>query len=593
MSLALPQRRLLCCLVILLSVTGGLPAATVSATPSPPVTFADDFPTEQRGDVVEIDVRFSDAEVATVRVGSGSDHIATATVRDTDDDGRAKLRLNTYDGSVAASDGDAVAVRNRSNITTPFAAGQYDLDLWKGNGTDGEQSALGTLVIRERSTDHLQTWVAPESADLTDLRDLREAKVSGNLTQSPVVSERDTLVFELHTSGLEGTLAAQDGQNVSTRFFAAFDGSIGSVRVRHRTPGTSQQPAILDVRNHTATTVVPDPANDTYYLVVDLPTASMEGLDGGQLRSWNLRTGEYRATVALSTPSEFSEVNESVTAEFTVTYPKADFDTPRGTRRMFLAPVSNRTVAGTTSLAPGIDLTVRIHDDIGNVLRSETIAVQNGTSERNWFTAVFDFSKFEAVRNVTVTVRVADGPMLHGSRTGQEGMPGVVAATSASVNLTDSGLTEESVLVENAVLSHGGYLAVHRGSPDGEVLARSQYLAPGEEFDQLLDFDATLESNTTLVAVAHRGSPDDALGEPYTENGSVVADSVAYILATDIETTTENATTTVRTTTDATTTPATDSEGTIPGFGIRATSIALLVGVLVAGTVAARKRNCR
>jgi hypothetical protein len=183
--------------------------------------------------------------------------------------------------------------------------------------------------------------------------------------------------------------------------------------------------------------------------------------------------------------------------------------------------------------------------------------------------------------------------MLHGSRTGQEGMPGVVAATSASVNLTDSGLTEESVLVENAVLSHGGYLAVHRGSPDGEVLARSQYLAPGEEFDQLLDFDATLESNATLVAVAHRGGPDDALGEPYTENGSVVADSVAYILATDIETTTENATTTVRTTTDATTTPATDSEGTIPGFGIRATSIALLVGVLVAGTVAARKRNCR
>jgi hypothetical protein len=571
-----------------LSITGGLPTATVSATPSPPVGFTDEFPTEQRGDVAEIGVRFSDAEVATVRVGNGSKHVLTAVVRDTDDDGRAKLRLNTYDGTVTASDGDAVAVRDRSNVTTPLAAGQYHLDLWVGNGTDGERCAVGTLVVRERSTDHLQTWVAPESADLTDLRDLREAKASENLTRSPVVSERDTLVLELRASGLDGAIVGQNASNATARFFAAFDGTVGNVTIRHLNPGTSQQRAVLDFRNHTATTVVPDSTNETYYIVTDLPNATMTGPDGEELHWVKLRSGEYRATVALSVASELAGPNESITTEFEIDAPTAHLDMPRGTRRVFVAPAADEIVSGTTPLAPGNDLTVRVHDEIGNVLRSKTVTVENGTDGRHRFGATFDFREFESGRNVTVTVKIPDGPMLHGSRTGQEGTPGIVAATSASVNLTERRLTERRVPVENAVLSHGGYLAVHRGSPDGEVLARSARLAPGEEFSRFLEFDAALKSNATLVAVAHRDGLD-ALGEPYTENRSVVADSVAYIPATGTETTTEDATTTVRTTADATTTPATDSEGTIPGFGVGVTPIALLVGVLVAATLAARK----
>lgn len=468
---------------------------------------------------------------------------------------------------------------------------------------DDEAATSSSAVTEDAnstaSVEGLRTWVAPKAAELTTLRDLQTAKASGNLTRNRVVSERDTLVFELRGSGLEDVIADQPGPNATARFFAAFDGTVGNVTVRHLHPGASQAPAVLDLRNHTATTVVPDPGNETYYVVVDLPDASMDGLNGDELHWSELRSGEYRATIELAATSALAGPNESVATELSVRVPTAHFDAPHGTRRVFVAPAADQTVAGTTPVAPGTDLTVRIYDDLGNRLDSETVTVQNGTGEQNYFAATFDFADFSPGQNVTVTVELAGGRMLLGSRTGQEGTRGVVEPLDASVNLTRRGLTDSGVVVENAILSHGGYVAVHHDSADGEVLARSEAIAPGETYGRFLELDVALESNTTLVVVAHRAGPGDSLGEPYTENGSVVADSVEFVappVTGTVTVTTRNPTeTTVPSTADETTTPitvdtttrmfvdtTTESEGTVAGFGVGTTLVALLAGGLVA-----------
>lgn len=582
MSLALHQRRLFCCLVAVLLVTSGMAATVVSATPEPPVTFTDDFPMEQRGDVAEIGVRFSDAEVATVRVGSGSNHIVTATVRDTDDDGRANLRLNTYDGSVAVSDGDAIAVHRLSNVTTPLDVGKYDLDLWKENGTDGERWAVGTLVVSERSTDSLRTWVAPESADLSAPSAIHAARSSGNLTRSDTVAENDTLVLELRAAGLEGVIAAQDGRNATIRFFEFLKSENASLVV-YDVPDPEQKRAYLNLTDPSAVTAVSDPRNDTYYLAVEPRNLRVTDDDGGKPTNNRKIWGWQRANFTLSGESILTtDGRETATIEFEIRDAEASLDTPDEIGRAYFAPRPNQSISGVTNLAPGHHVTVDVRGPDGDV-RSKTIRVRNATETPGRFATTFDLRDVPAGTNVSIVVRSDGRSLLRTYPNYDEAVSGYVLAIDATVNLTDRGLTEQGVLVENAVLSHGGYLAVHRGSADGEVITRSEFLAPGEEFGQFVDFGGALDSNATLVVVAHRDGPDDALGEPYTENGSVVADSIEFTVEQETTTSvsTERRTTTA---TDATTveTRTPSPNGDVPGFDVGATLVALLAGVLIA-----------
>lgn len=317
MPSALRSDRLLSCLLAALLVTAGLPemaASPDSSAPSPPVMFADDVMTEQRGDVVEIGVLFSDAEVATVRIGSEANHVATVVVRDEDGDGRATLRLNTYDGTITPIERDSSSVRERSSVETPIAAETYDLDLWIGNGTDGERWAVGILGVEERVTNDLRTWIAPGATDLPNQSAIVEAKASGNLTRSDTVTRNDTLVLELRASGLEGALAAQSRSNVTSEFFGLFVDGLADIKVVQINPGPSIPPKEIHLAEYDSTHVVADPGNDSYYLVADLPDANVTGRDG------ELDEGDvYEANLSFVKSSELtSDGSESVTAEFEI-----------------------------------------------------------------------------------------------------------------------------------------------------------------------------------------------------------------------------------------------------------------------------------
>ncbi|USZ69081.1 hypothetical protein NGM10_04920 [Halorussus salilacus] len=318
MSSAL-HRRLLVCIVAITSMTAGLPAptgATLATADDPRVEFAE--PTihhEQRGDAVEVGVRLSETDTATLRIGSPAErHLATVTARDADGDGRVTVRFNTYDGTFEATGEDAVAVRERSNASTPVATGTYDLELWSGNATDGEVTTASRLTVNKRTTDELRTWVASESANLSNRTELHAAMVAGTLTRSDAVTRNGTLVLELQASGLEGALAARNESNVTAEFFGLLEDGAANLEVRHINPGPSVPPKEIRLAEHDSTHLVPDARNDTYYLVTDLSDANVTDSYGGAELSVR---DEYEANLSVAGSSALaSSGTESVTAEF-------------------------------------------------------------------------------------------------------------------------------------------------------------------------------------------------------------------------------------------------------------------------------------
>ncbi len=431
MSPALHQRQLLVGLLATLLVTAAIPAGATTTTvvdstaPSPPVSFGSSVTTEHRGDVAEVAVSFSNGESATVRIGSEEAHVATVTVRDTDGDDRGSLRVNTYSGAVAAGDGATVMVRRQSDRSTPLAPRQYDLTLWAGNDTDGERWDVATLVVEERATDALRTWVAPESTDLSNLSEVRAAKSSGLLTNpssgtagDPAMVAygegsgfpNDTLVLELQASGLEGALAAGEGSNVTARFFQLLEEDAVSLRIRQTNPGPSFEGKEIHLAESDAVTVVGDARNDTYYFVADPNSLKVTGGPDGRLHEGD----EYRTN--LTTAAELASVSggrQSATTRFAFQRPRAvvpsqgfyddDF------RTVSVAPARNQTVRGWVTLPPNRSVTVRLRS-LGDARSlSKTVTVRDQTRGEGWqFVARFDLRDVARGTNFTVDVRTHD-----------------------------------------------------------------------------------------------------------------------------------------------------------------------------------------
>lgn len=614
MSPALPLRRVASCLVAALLVTAGLPAIA-SPTPSGHVSFGDGMLTEQRGDVAAIPVHFSDGETATVRIGTGDHHVATVVVHDADADRAATIRLNAYDGTIGVSDGDNLTVESGLDPATPLAVGSYELFACPGNdsGCDAGTAAAATrLVVGERSTDGLQAWVAPESANLSTLDDLNRARDTGNLTRTSLVAKNDTLVLELRASGLEGAIASQDGANVTARFSSWLDSSGVSLELFETTPGAERVALYLNVTDLGATTLISDQRNSSYYLVVDTERVAVSDRYEPTGEQHDLRTSRYRANFTLTSESDLADERESVTDDFEIRDRDAAVGAWFGSERAYVESAPNQTVRVRTTLAPGSNVTVVVDGEGDSFRFEETGRVQNA-SEDFVVTPRFDFSDVAAGTNFTVTA-YHDGKSLMGYGGAD---PGTVTEPSASVELGRASKLDVGVTAE---LSYGGFVVVRRGSVDGERLGKTRFLDPGKSETVLVSFDPDLESNVTLVAVAFRdsngnGDFDPEADQPYTDGEH------EHRVATSKTVTFEwSETTTRRTTSEVTTggttekpvrngtvttteeSPETDHESPaepgsgveIPGFGVGAALAGLVAGVLVAllaGRSVARKRR--
>jgi len=94
----------------------------------------------------------------------------------------------------------------------------------------------------------------------------------------------------------------------------------------------------------------------------------------------------------------------------------------------------------------------------------------------------------------------------------------------ASIGAAGAVSTGDTMTVESASLSDGGYVVVYDGSVDSEILGRSAYLPPGTHQDVIVDLDESIQRDRRVVVVAHRETTGDQsfdyTGPPYLPEDS-------------------------------------------------------------------------
>ena len=390
--------------------------------------FGSTIVAEHAGDVVALDVAAEYTEAVTVTVGGpDAGFSANATVEDSDGDGRARLRFNTAaaanatavpndggevfgavppDGNASSSSDAVVAAGIDAGAATgALDAGEYDLAVRPGANATDPASGVGTLVLRQPSPERLDTQVAPAGADLSTRAAIAAASADGRLTDTTEVAAGDTVVHRIVAPGIAGELA-RGSENTTEAFFGlsgTADGDLYGLNVTQRDPGANTDPYRLRL-NQTTARVVADARNDTYFVIYRS--------DGPPAVPWNgtAETGppdpdapaageslSVAFTVHETGPfADLGRPNRTVTADHTIVTPQVDAADP-----VVVTNVTNQSITGTTTLAPGTEIDLRIRSANGTdsqFLKTTRVVVD---SNRTW-NATVDFDDRRVGDNFTV-----------------------------------------------------------------------------------------------------------------------------------------------------------------------------------------------
>ncbi|WP_435181634.1 BGTF surface domain-containing protein [Halorussus sp. AFM4] len=333
--------------------------------------------TEQRGDVVEFNVTFDGTDRATVTVGSQSvGYQSRFTVVDANGDGVATVRLNTYEAGVSP-DSPGISVAGEDNFTdfellTDPVPNRLDAATYPVQVSVGQtRTAVGSIVLNERSTGGIQVWTAPDSADVDSVAGLAEVA-----TRDQDIAYQDWAVIEVQASGLYGYVQNISDLNNNTTGVSMNLTRLGEINVPDE-PVSLQQGRLLV-----------DESGNRFFFVVD--SNALEP------------NATYRATFNLTAANPYIEPgNEtSLVTNFTVVPRNASFDRP-----IRVPSASGATISGDSTLAPGTELTV----EAANVDQNPFLKRQTATvSEDGTWEATFDFSDVPAGTNFTVSLAELD-----------------------------------------------------------------------------------------------------------------------------------------------------------------------------------------
>jgi len=383
--------------------------------------FGDNVYQDQRGDVVNITIEMSNDDEATLQVGNVDENGYTiiADVTDDDEDGVAYVEFNSFTAgntsatTLTAGDDDTELnnIRNDSandsyngnRVPTGsdiLDAGDYDMFVQAGtpggNITDSSD-ARATLSLNEASVDNLQTWTAPSDSDLfsADVEDIPAYAQAGNLTQSDVVAEGDTLVVQVDASGLEGALENGDATEL-------YNASSASGQIFNLTfegddvPNSPDESANIADLSTDEYSVLYDGANDAHYVVIE----SSALVNAGDLTYEDGDTYTANFTV-YDSDSDLVDDDVSVTQDFDVEDPEAELDT-NADDEIVLQAATGQEVTGETNLAPGTEMELSLDSDASGdpfVVRPEATVQQDGT-----FTGVADLSENDAGSEFTASI---------------------------------------------------------------------------------------------------------------------------------------------------------------------------------------------
>lgn len=458
--------------------------------------------------------------------------------------------------------------------------------------TPGELGNAEATVQADRNASlDVRTFGAPRAAASklhtpANVTALRERGRLVNVTRVPLNS---TLVVALDVPGLAAELDDAGGANATVRFRRAVRAANVSLAAEQTNPGPSQLPVELELVNASATRVVPDEANDTYYLVVNLTAlnAARDTNDSGTNADRQLHgREEFRLNLSVPGPSRLS-VEGSAEATLAVERREASVG-PQVDGELRLPASANATVAGATTLLAGTEVTVRLRvgDDGSATTETRTVTVTQ-SEDHNRYAASFDLSGAADGTPVSVQVEGPTGSLL------SEREEGLVVEPIASVELLDDPRHYDASWIRvHAEFTYPGFVVVREGDRNGPVVG-VRALAPGSHTAVRVYLDREVPRNGTLVAVAVHdvdGDREFDAGDPaFVRNGSAVSDAMTFApttTATTTSTTTATATTTSTTTASDTTTSTTGTTtGTSadgqPGFGVGAALLALAAALVL------------
>lgn len=160
---------------------------------------------------------------------------------------------------------------------------------------------------------------------------------------------------------------------------------------------------------------VPDPDSETVYLVAPRGANLSDALEPGRRYGARFVLNESSPFVSgLATPDV--EERESIGRNFTAVAPVANFSSVSEEGTLDFAPAAGVPVDGTTTVASGTELTVRVNSsdpDTAFTVESETTVEEDGTYETD-----LNLTEYDAGTNYTVSVS-ANGERISPLRTGQ------------------------------------------------------------------------------------------------------------------------------------------------------------------------------
>jgi hypothetical protein len=448
-------------------------------------------------------------------------------------------------------------------------------------------TAASTVTANDTSLDRVGVWQAPTNAtDFDDASDVRAAVTNGSLTRATGVNNNDTLVVGIQIRGFSDVVATANGSNTTERFLSAMSNH-GDLLVEQTNPPPSFPAMQVHVLNGTGVTVLPDAANNTYYIVVDLDKAHITRGEDGDGVSLERGPTEFIVRTELAADSPLTEDRQYAVAS--VDSRRASIETaPDDT--VHIEAASNVTISGTTNVGTGWPVTVALTgDDNSDTSANESFrltkeAVVQPSDERNYhyertFATAFEREAVPtAAENVTADVRYDGRSLL------DEPVPVVLNDPRAAVKIDEVGEAGNiTTLSVDASLSAGGFLVLHEESAAGPVVGHTKYLDSGKHAVSVYSSEPI--DTDEVVVVAHRdANHNEWFDGPDLDQAYAEKDPDDAITLGPTGSPTPMETTTASTPTDTTASSSTDdtpNSSPIPGFGVTVTAFAILVALVV------------
>ncbi|WP_394348460.1 BGTF surface domain-containing protein, partial [Natronococcus sp.] len=325
---------------------------TVGEEPEANAQFDESTYEQNVGDVAEFGVDHDGTEDVTITVTDEEEYYTAEieTEEDVSDADNLTVEFNSYEAG--QDDGDVVTVTDDEgepvdvDVTEALdededatledgerlLPGDYELEVFPG--TEDETDAA-VLVLDDRSTGDMNTWIAPGDnfdVDEVELDDIE------NSTESDSVAEEDLLVVGVEASGIYGYALDGDGEwdgddNIEIEFEDTDEPRYGS----------ADSVKLDDLEDDEANVVVDEDEN-RFFVVVD---ATADEMDADE--TWDV-------TFTIDDENDYVDDDETADAQFDIEESFVEFVGDEDDEGQLQIENSNESeITAETNLAPGTD----------------------------------------------------------------------------------------------------------------------------------------------------------------------------------------------------------------------------------------------